>query len=83
MDSLTKPAEDFDMPGEISTLASERDALYAEWEKKWDSMSPADKEDAGMPTRRDAWCEAWEKAMDLAARCLQLVDAGYKSGPLQ
>lgn len=67
---------------ERTILDEERDNAYAHWRKLWESMSPSDLEDAGEPTTMETWCAAWEYAMDIATKCVQLMDAGYKDGPI-
>ena len=63
-------------------LEEERDKAYARWQNKSKSMHSDGPVDAGHPTHREVWDAAWESAMDLAASCVQLIDAGYEGEKL-
>lgn len=60
---------------EDNILNEERDSAFASW-----SIGRSIQESS---KAKEAWDASWAAAMDLSAKCLQLVDAGYKGGKLQ
>ena len=60
-------------------LEEERDKAYVRWQNKSKSMHLHGQVSAGDPTHREVWDAAWESAMDLAAICVQLIDADMKA----